>query len=59
MGADGICVEREKDLEAALEKAMASTLPFIVDVIIDPTRPAPIGGRIQGLISQRTTKLTS
>lgn len=54
MGADGIRVEKESDLEVALEKALASPVPFVVDVIIDPTRPAPIGGRIQGLISQRT-----
>ncbi|NMG08482.1 ScyA-related TPP-binding enzyme [Brasilonema sp. UFV-L1] len=57
MGANGIRVESESDLEAALEMALASTDPFVVDVIIDPTRPAPIGGRIQGLISQRTQEL--
>ncbi|MBW4594120.1 MAG: ScyA-related TPP-binding enzyme [Brasilonema angustatum HA4187-MV1] len=57
MGADGICVERESDLEAALAKALASRTPFVIDVIIDPTRPAPIGGRIQGLISQRTKEV--
>ncbi|WP_442945212.1 ScyA-related TPP-binding enzyme [Nostoc sp.] len=52
MGADGICVNTESDLEAVLEKALSSTVPFIVDVKIDPTRPAPIGGRIQSLIKQ-------
>jgi acetolactate synthase I/II/III large subunit len=52
MGADGICVNTESDLEAALQKALSSTTPFIVDVKIDPTRPAPIGGRIQSLIKQ-------
>ncbi len=59
MGADGIRSETESDLEAALEKAMTSRGPFVVDVIIDPTRPAPIGGRIQGLISQKTKELQS
>jgi acetolactate synthase-1/2/3 large subunit len=54
MGADGIRVEKESDLKVALEKAIASPVPFVVDVIIDPTRPAPIGGRIQGLISRKT-----
>jgi acetolactate synthase-1/2/3 large subunit len=50
MGADGIRVNRECDVEAALEKALALTIPFVVDVIIDPTRPAPIGSRINSLI---------
>lgn len=56
MGADGIRVEKECDVQAALEKAMASTVPFVVDVVIDPTRPAPCGSRIQSLISQGTTE---
>ncbi|MBW4562914.1 MAG: ScyA-related TPP-binding enzyme [Mojavia pulchra JT2-VF2] len=55
MGADGIRVERESDIQAALEKALVSTGPFVVDVIIDPTQPAPIGSRIHNLISQGTT----
>ena len=55
MGADGIRVERESDIQAALEKAMAATGPFVVDVVIDPTRLAPIGGRIESLISQGAT----
>jgi acetolactate synthase-1/2/3 large subunit len=49
--------KQESDLEVALEMALASPVPFVVDVIIDPTRPAPIGGRIQGLISQRTKEV--
>ena len=52
LGADGIRVSQESDVEAALEKAMASPMPFIVDVWIDPTQPAPIGGRVQSLIAQ-------
>jgi acetolactate synthase-1/2/3 large subunit len=52
MGADGIRVETESDVEAALEKAMASPVPFVVDVVIDANQPAPIGGRIKSLISQ-------
>jgi acetolactate synthase-1/2/3 large subunit len=55
MGADGIHVEKESDIQAALEKAMAATDPFVVDVVIDPTRFAPIGGRIESLISQGAT----
>lgn len=56
MGADGIRVERESDIQAALEKAMGAIAPFVVDVAIDPTRPAPCGSRIQSLISQGATE---
>lgn len=55
MGADGIRVERESDILAALEKALVSTCPFVVDVIIDPKVPAPMGSRIDNLSSQGTT----
>ena len=52
MGADGISVEKESDVEAALEKALASSVPFVVDVAIDPTQMAPSGGRNDGLRAQ-------
>ncbi|MCL1475206.1 thiamine pyrophosphate-dependent enzyme [Argonema antarcticum] len=52
MGADGICVEQESELEEALKKAMASNKPFVVDVIIDSSKVAPISGRIKSLIAQ-------
>ncbi len=52
MGADGIRVSHESQIEAALEKSLAATVPFVVDVLIDPTQVAPIGSRIQSLISQ-------
>lgn len=55
MGADGIRVESESDIQTALEKALTSNGPFVVDVIIDPTQTAPIGNRIHNLISQLTT----
>ncbi|MEH2119626.1 ScyA-related TPP-binding enzyme [Nostoc sp.] len=55
MGADGIRVERESDIQAALEKAIATISPFVVDIVIDPTRLAPIGDRISSLISQGAT----
>jgi acetolactate synthase I/II/III large subunit len=55
MGADGIRVETELEIHAALEKAMDSTCPFVVDVVIDPTRLAPIKSHIDNLISQGTT----
>ncbi|MBG1262448.1 thiamine pyrophosphate-binding protein [Nostoc sp. BAE] len=49
MGAEGIRVEKESDLQAALEQAIASTVPFVVDVVIDPSRSAPSQGRNQTL----------
>ncbi|MBW4668937.1 MAG: scytonemin biosynthesis protein ScyA [Cyanomargarita calcarea GSE-NOS-MK-12-04C] len=52
MGATGIRVERESDLEAVLSKAIASDIPFVIDVMIDPDRPAPSKGRNQGLAAQ-------
>ncbi len=55
MGSDGIRVETEADIEAALLKAMAAIAPFVIDVIIDPTEPAPIESRIQNLIAQSVT----
>jgi acetolactate synthase-1/2/3 large subunit len=51
MGADGIRIERESDVQAALEQAMAFPGPFVVDAIVDPTQLAPIGSRIQSLMS--------
>jgi acetolactate synthase-1/2/3 large subunit len=45
MGADGVRVERETELDAALDLAMRADGPFVVDVLIDPDRQAPIGGR--------------
>ncbi len=55
MGADGIRVEREAEIDAAVEKAMVAIAPFVIDVVIDPTQPAPIESRIQNLITQTST----
>lgn len=52
MGADGIRVSQESELEAALIKALAFKVPFVIDVNLDPTQPAPIGARIRSLIEQ-------
>lgn len=56
MGAEGIRIEREYDILAGLEKAMASSHPFVVDVIIDPTQIPPSENRNQSLISQGAVK---
>ncbi|MBW4563351.1 MAG: thiamine pyrophosphate-binding protein [Mojavia pulchra JT2-VF2] len=52
MGADGIRVETESDIRKALEQALAASTPFVIDVMIDPTRQAPSRGRNQGLLAQ-------
>ncbi|MBE9205167.1 scytonemin biosynthesis protein ScyA [Nostoc sp. LEGE 06077] len=52
MGAEGVQVTRESDLEAALQQAIASEVPFVVDVVIDADRPAPSGGRNKSLAAQ-------
>lgn len=57
MGASGIHVSTESELEAALIKALASTVPFVVDIKLDPKPPAPIGGRIRSLIQQGAIEL--
>jgi acetolactate synthase-1/2/3 large subunit len=52
MGAEAVGVVRESDIEAALEQAIASTVPFVIDVVIDPDRPAPSGARNKSLAAQ-------
>ncbi|MBW4667807.1 MAG: hypothetical protein KME60_10325 [Cyanomargarita calcarea GSE-NOS-MK-12-04C] len=57
MGAKGIRVSQESELEAVLKTALASTVPFVVDISLDPKPPAPIGGRIRSLIQQGAIEL--
>jgi thiamine pyrophosphate-dependent acetolactate synthase large subunit-like protein len=52
MGAEGIRVTQESELSSALEQAMSATVPFVVDVIINPERLAPSGGRNKSLRAQ-------
>jgi len=52
VGADGIAVRNESDLDAALEQAMSSDGPFVVDVDIDRGELAPIAKRIYSLEAQ-------
>ncbi len=49
LGADGMRVEREDALEAALEAALAAPGPYVLDVLIDPDQVAPTRGRNEGL----------
>lgn len=52
MGAEGIRVERESELNAALEQAISASGPVVIDVCIDATRLAPSKGRNQSLSVQ-------
>ncbi|HEY3445347.1 MAG TPA: thiamine pyrophosphate-dependent enzyme [Myxococcales bacterium] len=52
MGADGLRVEREAEVEPALALAMAARGPFVVDVQVDRAIPGPWMKRIQNLILQ-------
>ncbi len=52
MGADGVRVEREEDVDAALQAAMNAELPFVVDVLIDRSEAPPANRRNQSLARQ-------
>lgn len=52
MGADGVRVDCEYDLEAALQAGLAAPGPFVIDVIIDPSEVVPSGRRSQSLEAQ-------
>ncbi len=52
LGAQGVRVEREQDLEQALQQALRAEGPFVVDVLVDKTIPGPWMKRIQNLITQ-------
>ena len=56
MGADGLRVQREGDLEEALAHALAADGPFILDVLIDADQQAPTRGRNEGLRAARTAQ---
>ena len=50
MGADGVRVTCEPDLDAALARALAANAPFIVDVEVDPDELAPsVANRVKSL----------
>lgn len=52
MGAQGVRVERECDVDPALVQALEASGPFVVDVIVDPRSPAPFHRRNQSLNEQ-------
>jgi len=52
MGAQGVCITQESEIQAALNQAVVAQTPFVVDVVIDPTCVAPIQSRMKSLIAQ-------
>jgi acetolactate synthase-1/2/3 large subunit len=56
MGVPGVRVESEQELGAALERAMNSRGPFVVDVQIDPNEKPPANRRNQSLVKQGVIK---
>lgn len=52
MGADGVRIEREEQVEPALEAAMNAVGPFVVDVLIDRSEAPPANRRNQSLVRQ-------
>jgi acetolactate synthase I/II/III large subunit len=52
MGAASLRVEKEVDVAAAIAQALRSTVPFVIDVVIDPDQAAPISSRVQSLLEQ-------
>ncbi|MEM7586922.1 MAG: thiamine pyrophosphate-dependent enzyme [Acidobacteriota bacterium] len=56
VGADGVTVETEGEIDAALDAAMAADGPFVVDVRIDCSEPSPLLKRFESLIKQGNSK---
>ncbi len=52
LGARGLRVESEDALDDAMREAARTTDPLVIDVLIDPSEPAPFLRRIQSLLSQ-------
>ncbi len=52
LGAEGVRVTSEEQLDDALRQAMESDRPFVVDVIIDPDEAPPVGSRVEKLRAQ-------
>ncbi len=52
LGADGIRVEYERDVRAALEMAARARGPFVVDIDNDPVEMPPSGKRNKNLMQQ-------
>ncbi len=56
MGADGVRVRTEDEVDPAIRRAMAATGPFIVDVDIDCEELSPLLRRFENLVRQGSSK---
>jgi acetolactate synthase-1/2/3 large subunit len=56
VGADGLSVDTEDQLDAALTAAMEADGPFVVDVRIDAEETSPLLKRFESLIKQGNSK---
>jgi len=56
MGADGLHVRTEEEIDDALVAALAAEGPFIIDVHIDPEEASPLLQRFESLIKQGNSK---
>ncbi len=56
VGADGVTVATEDQLDAALDAAMQAEGPFVVDVRVDASEPSPLLKRFESLIKQGNAK---
>jgi acetolactate synthase-1/2/3 large subunit len=57
MGANGVRVENENDVAAALRLGLAAEGPFVIDVLVDPAEIAPSGQRNASLVKQGLSTL--
>ncbi len=56
VGADGVTVESEDELDLAIDQAMLAEGPFVVDVRIDVNESSPLLKRFESLIKQGSSK---
>jgi len=56
VGADGVVVESEDELDDAMNQAMLAAGPFVVDVRIDINEASPLLKRFESLIKQGSSK---
>jgi acetolactate synthase-1/2/3 large subunit len=54
LGAEGVRVAREPELDAALCRIAGRKRPLVIDVCVDPSEPAPFLRRVESLIRQTT-----
>ncbi|MCP4663197.1 MAG: thiamine pyrophosphate-binding protein [bacterium] len=56
MGADGVLVKTEDEVDSALQQALDADGPFVVDVHIDTFETSPLLKRFESLINQGSSK---